>query len=109
MIELIETLGLTRRIEMPIGINVDKAKEIHKDKIRAVRNPLLQEKDVEYMRALEAGDTDKVSTVVVEKQALRDATSIINDVTPTSTDVLGVTEELKQVWDTEVLGENPLL
>lgn len=94
---------------MPIGINVDKAKEIHKDKIRAVRNPLLEKKDVEYMRALEAGDTEKVAAIVTEKQALRDATTIINEVTPTATDVLGVTAELKQVWDTEVLGENPLL
>jgi hypothetical protein len=29
---------------MPIGFNLDKAKEIHKDKIRAVRNPLLEKK-----------------------------------------------------------------
>jgi hypothetical protein len=40
---------------MPIGINVDKAKEIHKDKIREVRNPLLEKKDVEYIRAQEVG------------------------------------------------------
>ena len=93
---------------MPIGINIDKAKEIHKEKIRAVRNPLLQEKDVEYMRALELGDTEKVSEIVTEKQALRDATAIVNDVTPTATSVLGVTSELKQVWDADVLGENPL-
>jgi hypothetical protein len=93
---------------MPIGINIDKAKEIHKEKIRAVRNPLLQEKDVEYMRALELGDTEKVSEIVAEKQALRDATAIVNDVTPTATSVLGVTAELKQVWDADVLGENPL-
>ena len=43
---------------MPIGIDLDKAKEIHKDHIRNVRNPLLQAKDVEYMRAQEAGDTE---------------------------------------------------
>ena len=94
---------------MPIGINIDKAKEIHKDKIREVRNPLLQEKDVEYMRALEAGDTEKVQQVVAEKQSLRDATAIVDDVTPTATSVLGITAELKQVWNTDVLGENPLI
>lgn len=94
---------------MPIGINVDKAKDIHKDKIRAVRNPLLQEKDVEYMRAQEAGNTEKVAEIVVEKQALRDATAIVNDVELTSTDVIGITEELKQVWDESLLGTNPLL
>ena len=94
---------------MPIGINVDKAKEIHKDKIREVRNPLLQAKDVEYIRAQEVGDTEKVAAVVAEKQALRDVTTIVANTTITATSVLGVTEELKQVWDETVLGVNPLV
>ena len=94
---------------MPIGINVDKAKEIHKDKIREVRNPLLEKKDVEYMRAQESGDTEKVAEIVAEKQALRDATTLVNSAEITATSVLGVTEELKQVWDETVLGTNPLV
>jgi hypothetical protein len=94
---------------MAIGINVEKAKQIHKDKIRQVRNPLLEKKDVEYIRALEVGDSVKVAEIATEKQALRDATAIIDDVTPTATSVFGVTEELKQVWDSEVLGQNPLV
>jgi hypothetical protein len=94
---------------MPIGIDINKAKDIHKDKIREVRNPLLQAKDVEYMRAQEAGNTEKVAEIVAEKQALRDATTIVNDVEITATSVLGVTEELKQVWDETVLGANPLV
>lgn len=94
---------------MPIGINVDKAKEIHKDIIREVRNPLLEQKDVEFMKALEVGDSTKVAEVTTEKQALRDVTSIVNNVEPTATDVLGVTAELKQVWDENVLGPNPLV
>jgi hypothetical protein len=94
---------------MPIGFNLDKAKEIHKDKIREVRNPLLEKKDVEYIRALESGDTDKVQQIVTEKQALRDATKIIDDVIPSATDVIGITAELKQVWDADLLGENPLV
>ena len=94
---------------MPIGIDINKAKDIHKDKIREVRNPLLQAKDVEYMRAQEAGDTQKVSEVVAEKQALRDATTLVNGVEITATSVLGVTEELKQVWNEDLLGTNPLL
>jgi len=94
---------------MPIGIDINKAKEIHKDKIREVRNPLLQAKDVEYIRAQEVGDTEKVVEIVAEKQALRDATTLVNDVEITATSVLGVTEELKQVWNEEILGTNPLL
>lgn len=94
---------------MAIGINVDKAKEIHKDKIRQVRNPLLEKKDVEYMRAQEVGDTAKVAEIVAEKQALRDVTTIVANTNITATSVFGVTEELKQVWDSEVLGQNPLV
>jgi len=94
---------------MPIGIDINKAKDIHKDKIREVRNPLLQAKDVEYMRAQESGNNEKVAEIVAEKQALRDATTIVNDVEISATSVLGVTEELKQVWDENVLGTNPLL
>jgi hypothetical protein len=94
---------------MPIGIDINKAKDIHKDKIREVRNPLLQAKDVEYMRAQESGNTEKVAEIVAEKQALRDATTIVNDVEISATSVIGVTEELKQVWDETVLGANPLV
>ena len=94
---------------MPIGIDINKAKDIHKDKIREVRNPLLQAKDVEYMRAQESGNTEKVAEIVAEKQALRDATTIVNDAEISATSVLGVTEELKQVWDETVLGANPLV
>lgn len=94
---------------MPIGIDVNKAKEIHKDKIRAVRNSLLQEKDVEYMRAIEVNDTQKVSEVVAEKQALRDVPSIVDDTQISGITVQEVTNELKQVWDETVLGPNPLV
>lgn len=94
---------------MPIGINLDKAKEIHKNHIRAVRNPLLQKKDVEYMRAQEVGDTAKVTAVVAEKQELRDATAIVDNTMITGTSVEEVTAELKQVWNEALLGPNPLV
>ena len=92
---------------MPIRIDINKAKDLHKDKIREVRNPLLQAKDVEYMRAQESGNTEKIAEIVAEKQALRDATTIVNNVEITETSVIGVTEELKQIWDVNVLGDNP--
>ena len=94
---------------MPIGIDLEKAKEIHKDHIRAARNPLLQAKDVEYMRAQEAGDTEKTAAVVAEKQALRDATKLVDNAEITGTSVEDVTAELKQVWNEDVLGPNPLV
>jgi len=90
-----------------IKINLEKAKEIQKDMMREVRKPLLEKLDIDFVRALEIGDTAQVAAVSAEKQALRDVTTIVNDVTPTSTDVFEVTVELRQVWDEDLLGPNP--
>jgi hypothetical protein len=57
-----------------IVINVDKAKEITKDRLRVERAPLLQAQDVAFQRALEEGaDT---AAIVAEKQRLRDITNL---------------------------------
>jgi len=92
---------------MSIGINVDKAKALHKEKIREVRNPLLAAEDINFMRAVEAGDTDTQSSVAAKKQALRDVTNIVDNAIITATDVTGVTNELKEVWDEDLLGPKP--
>jgi hypothetical protein len=57
-----------------ITINLNKAKAITKDRLRAERAPLLQAQDVAFQRALEEGaDT---TTIVAEKQRLRDITNL---------------------------------
>jgi hypothetical protein len=57
-----------------IVININKAKEITKDRLRVERAPLLQAQDIAYMRALEANvDT---SAILAEKQRLRDITQL---------------------------------
>jgi hypothetical protein len=94
---------------MSIGINTEKAKEIHKDHIRSVRNPLLQEKDIEFIRSIESGNSENIERISEEKQVLRDVTEIVNSVVISSSSVLEVTEELKQVWDESILGPNPLI
>lgn len=59
---------------MGITINLNKAKEITKDRLRSEREPLLQELDVKFQRAVEAqSDT---SAIVAEKQRLRDITKL---------------------------------
>jgi hypothetical protein len=88
-----------------IKINVDKAKEIQKDKMRAVRKPLLEKLDVEFVRALELGtDTEEIKT---QKQALRDVTNIVTGAEIVGTTVEEVTTELKQIWDEDLLGPKP--
>ncbi len=82
-----------------ININMTKARDIHRDKVRQARNPLLASKDVEFQRALETGaDT---AAIVAAKQALRDA--------PASAAIEAATtpDELKASWDAELLGDSP--
>ena len=57
-----------------ITVNMDKAREIKKDMIRAERKEKLEALDVEFMRAVEQGDTEAQATIAAKKQALRDAT-----------------------------------
>lgn len=51
-----------------------KCRAIHRDVLRAKRQPLMAALDVEYMRADEAGDTAKKAEIAAKKQALRDVT-----------------------------------
>ena len=57
-----------------ITINLDKAKAITKERLRAERTPLLEAQDVLFQRALESNaDT---TAIVAEKQRLRDITDL---------------------------------
>ena len=84
---------------MPIGINMSKAKDIHRDNVRAARGPLLAAKDAEYFRAQETNaDT---TAIVAAKQALRDAPAAA------AIDAATTADELKAAWDTSLLGASP--
>lgn len=62
-----------------ITINLNKAKEITKDRLRVERAPLLQAQDVAFQRALEtSADT---AAIVAEKQRLRDITQLADQAT----------------------------
>ena len=68
-----------------ITINIAKAKDITKDRLRAEREPLLAAQDVAFQRALESNaDT---AAIVAEKQRLRDITKVV--------DTCSTVEELK--------------
>jgi len=58
-----------------ITVDMTKAREIKRDQLRAERRPLLEQLDVEFMRAQEAGDTQKQALIADKKQALRDVTA----------------------------------
>jgi hypothetical protein len=59
---------------MSIRINIDKAKAIKLDALRAERAPKLAALDLAFMRAVERGDLLAQASIAAEKQALRDVT-----------------------------------
>ena len=82
-----------------IKIDMAKAREIHKNKIRAAREQKFKELDVEFQKALETGAS--TTDIVTKKQALRDAPAAVGIST-------AVTEtDLKAQWDTSILGSSP--
>ena len=56
-----------------VEVDMDAAKAIHKDNLRAERKPRLEALDVAYMKALEAGSG--AAEIAAQKQTLRDITS----------------------------------
>ena len=84
---------------MGFGVDMAKAREIHKTNIRAARTPKLQELDVEFQKALETGAS--TTDIVAKKQALRDA--------PADSEITSAadTDALKAQWKTDILGTSP--
>ena len=57
---------------MGITINLAKAKDITKDRLRADRKPLLEAQDILFMQAQEVGSD--TTAIVAEKNRLREIT-----------------------------------
>ena len=84
---------------MGFGIDMAKAREIHKNNIRAARSPKLAELDIEFQKALETGAS--TTDIVAKKQALRDAPADSGIAAASDTDAL------KAQWKTDILGTSP--
>ena len=82
-----------------ISEDMDSAKAIFKDKVREARTPLLAEKDVELMKALETSAS--TTAIATAKNALRDAPAA------SAIDSASTITELKSAWDTSLLGDSP--
>ena len=57
-----------------IKIDMAKAVEIQRNRIRTLREPMLAKLDVEFMRAVERNDNAEQTRIAGEKQRLRDMT-----------------------------------
>ena len=84
---------------MGFGVNMAKAREIHKTNIRNARTPKLAELDIEFQKALETGAS--TTDIVAKKQALRDAPA------DSGIDSASDTAALKAQWKTDILGTSP--
>ena len=84
---------------MGFGIDMTKAKTIHKANIRNARTPKLAELDIEFQKALETGAS--TTDIIAKKQALRDAPADSGITSAADTDAL------KAQWKTDILGTSP--
>ena len=82
-----------------IETDIAKAREIHKNNIRAAREPLLNALDIEFQKALETSSS--TTDIVSKKQALRDAPA------DSAIDSASNEAELKAQWNTSILGASP--
>ena len=82
-----------------ISIDMAKAREIHKNKIREARTPKLAELDIEFQKALETSSS--TTDIVSKKQALRDAPADFG-IASANTEA-----ELKAQWNSSILGDSP--
>jgi hypothetical protein len=58
-----------------VAIDMVRAREVRRGHLRAMRKPLLEALDVEFMRAMERGSpASEISAIAARKQALRDVT-----------------------------------
>lgn len=82
-------------------INLEKAKEIHKDNLRVARFHTFNKLDIEFMKALESGNTDRLNEIALQKQQLRDITKAEEIESATSVD------GLKAHWPEILESPNP--
>lgn len=76
--------------------NIQKARNIWKDVIRAYRTDALLKLDADFMKAQETNaDTTQI---VADKQTLRDLPAVVDTAT--------TTDEIKAVWN-DMLGDKP--
>ena len=72
-----------------IKIDINKAKEIWKEKIRIARKPALEKLDIDFIKTQEQGND--TSDIVADKKTLRNL--------PQQVDTATTVEEIKSVWN----------
>ncbi len=82
--------------EVGLKINIEKAKEVQRNKWRDARKKRFEKLDLQFMLALEKGDTELQKIISTKKQELRD---LPNTFLPDNL------EEIKSTWPNILLEE----
>ena len=82
---------------MPVNVDMTKARAIHLEEIRKVRNKELAKEDINMMIANESGTSSAQDAVKAKKQTLRDLPTTFDITTDVDTP-----EKLKAKWPTEL-------
>jgi len=77
-----------------ITIDISKTKEVWKNKIREKRKPVLEQLDIDFVKAQET--SSDTTSIVADKQTLRDL--------PSQVDTATTVDEIKAVWN-DMLGD----
>jgi hypothetical protein len=80
-----------------VVVNLTKARVLHMDAIRKVRDAELTKLDVPWMKAVEAGNTSSQATIATQKQTLRDIPATFDLTTGVTTPT-----QLQAKWPTEL-------
>ena len=75
-----------------VEVDMPRARDIQRDKMRRARAPLLAALDVNYQRADERGDAAAKQAITAQKQALRDVTA------DPAIEAAQTPDDLKAVW-----------
>ena len=77
-----------------ITIDITKAKDVWKEKIRVARKPALEKLDIDFIKAQE--QSNDTTQIVADKNTLRDL--------PQQVDTATTVDEIKAVWN-DMLGD----
>lgn len=82
--------------------NKERALNLFKAEIRTRREPKFADLDVQFMRAVESGNTTLQSQIATQKQSLRDLTDIDINSFETQSDLISL-------WPNALLGDCPFV
>ena len=96
-------------VNKKIDIDIEKAKEIQKNNIRIRRDNLLKKEDINFLKAVESGDTLEQNASANRKQILRDLPDIVDNVEITESDINEISSKIESAWDEDLLGKNTFI